>query len=83
MKVLAEGVEEKHQLEAIQRLGFDAVQGFYRGKPQPASDVRSFLRRMTTPPPRHDPCRCRHENLQGARRAGGFTFGRRSGVIRS
>jgi diguanylate cyclase (GGDEF)-like protein len=50
MKVLAEGVEEKHQLEAIQRLGFDAVQGFYRGKPQPAADVKSFLRRMTQVP---------------------------------
>lgn len=47
MKVLAEGIEERHQLEAIQRLGFDAVQGFYRGKPQPAADVKSFLRRRT------------------------------------
>jgi EAL domain-containing protein (putative c-di-GMP-specific phosphodiesterase class I) len=50
MKVLAEGIEERHQLEAIQRLGFDAVQGFYRGKPQPAGDVKSFLRRMTQVP---------------------------------
>lgn len=45
MKVLAEGIEELYQLEAIQRLGFDAVQGFYRGKPQPAADVKSFLKR--------------------------------------
>lgn len=50
MKVLAEGVEEPHQLEAIQRLGFDAVQGFFRGRPQPAADVKSFLRRMTQAP---------------------------------
>jgi diguanylate cyclase (GGDEF)-like protein len=50
MKVLAEGVEELHQLQAIKRLGFDAVQGFYRGRPQPAADVKGLLRRMTQAP---------------------------------
>lgn len=55
MKVLAEGVEELHQLEAIQRLGFDAVQGFYRGRPQPAADVKGLLRRMTQAPSNASP----------------------------
>jgi EAL domain-containing protein (putative c-di-GMP-specific phosphodiesterase class I) len=45
--VLAEGVEELHQLDAVQRLGFDAVQGFYRGKPVPAAQVKHLLRRAT------------------------------------
>jgi EAL domain-containing protein (putative c-di-GMP-specific phosphodiesterase class I) len=45
MKVLAEGVEESHQLDAVQRLGFDAVQGFYRGRPAPAAEVKHLLLR--------------------------------------
>jgi diguanylate cyclase (GGDEF)-like protein len=51
MKVLAEGVEEPYQLDAVQRLGFDAVQGFYRGKPAPAHQVRHLLRRAESARP--------------------------------
>ena len=47
MKVLAEGIEDHNQLEAIHRLGFDAIQGFYRGRPQPANDVKKLLKHMS------------------------------------
>ena len=50
MKVLAEGIEDHNQLEAIHRLGFDAIQGFYRGRPQPANDVKKLLKHMSQAP---------------------------------
>lgn len=54
MKVLAEGIEDHNQLEAIHRLGFDAIQGFYRGRPQPAGDVKRLLKYMAeAPEPAH------------------------------
>ena len=36
LDVVAEGVEHVHQLEALHRLGCDAVQGFLLARPGPA-----------------------------------------------
>ena len=36
LEVVAEGVEHFHQLEALHRLGCDAIQGFLLGRPAPA-----------------------------------------------
>ncbi len=41
--VVAEGVETPQQLEALRRVGCDAVQGFYLARPMPAEDVPSRL----------------------------------------
>ena len=39
LHVIAEGVESKQQLEILLTLGCDIAQGFYFGRPAPASDV--------------------------------------------
>ncbi len=39
MDVVAEGVEDVHQLETLHAIGVDVVQGYLIGKPQPADDV--------------------------------------------
>ena len=39
LEVVAEGVEHFHQLEALHRLGCDAVQGFLLGRPGPADGL--------------------------------------------
>jgi|GEM_PF-2301959 len=41
--VVAEGVETPAQLQALRRVGCDAVQGFYLARPMPAEDVPSRL----------------------------------------
>ena len=45
MRVIAEGVEEKSQLDLIRELGVDEVQGFLLGRPgpNPASVLQAFL----------------------------------------
>ncbi|MEN8258919.1 MAG: EAL domain-containing protein [Thermodesulfobacteriota bacterium] len=43
LKVVAEGVEEKDQLEHLQQLGCDMVQGYFFSKPLAAKDVPDFL----------------------------------------
>jgi diguanylate cyclase (GGDEF)-like protein len=42
LEVVAEGVEHLHQLEALQRLGCNAVQGFLLARPVPADRLPEF-----------------------------------------
>ena len=44
MKVVAEGVETKEQLDVIKALKCDAVQGFYYAKPMPESEFEKYVR---------------------------------------
>lgn len=43
MVVVAEGVESEAQLQALARMGCDEVQGFYLGRPEPASAFRQRI----------------------------------------
>ena len=43
MKVLAEGVETKEQLNYLDIMGCDYVQGFYLAKPMPEEEVKKLL----------------------------------------
>lgn len=44
LETVAEGVENAEQLEAIQDLGCDHVQGFHIARPQPASQATELIR---------------------------------------
>jgi len=43
MKVVAEGVETKEQLDEIKKMNCDEVQGFYFARPMPEKDFDAFL----------------------------------------
>lgn len=43
LHTVAEGVEDREQLEVLTQLGCDAVQGFYFYKPLPSDDLREVL----------------------------------------
>lgn len=43
LEVLAERVESPDELAALRELGVDSLQGFYLGRPMPASDLAGFL----------------------------------------
>ena len=43
MKTIVEGVEEKYQLEILDRLGFVYIQGYYYSKPLPQEDLIEYL----------------------------------------
>jgi diguanylate cyclase (GGDEF)-like protein/PAS domain S-box-containing protein len=45
LEVVAEGIEEAEQLDALQNLGFDLGQGFYFGRPMPAGSLEEHLER--------------------------------------
>jgi diguanylate cyclase (GGDEF)-like protein len=47
MQVIAEGVESAEQVEVLQQLGCDVVQGFYFGRPVPAGEVTRLPHAMT------------------------------------
>jgi len=55
MRVLAEGVETRTQLELVAELGCSHAQGFHIARPMPAADVAGFVagRRFATGPVRH------------------------------
>lgn len=45
LSVIAEGVENDQQLEIIEQLGAEEIQGFYFSKPKPAEDIeKEYLR---------------------------------------
>ncbi len=45
MQIVAEGVEEQHQLEKLSKLGIDYIQGYYFSKPIPVSECLDFVKR--------------------------------------
>ncbi len=45
LKTLAEGVETEAQLNVLQRLGCDLIQGFFFCRPMPGREVEDFLKR--------------------------------------
>lgn len=44
MMTIVEGVEEKSQLEILDRLGFKYIQGYYYSRPLPKTELISFLK---------------------------------------
>ncbi|WP_061152445.1 putative bifunctional diguanylate cyclase/phosphodiesterase [Caballeronia arvi] len=48
MRVVAEGVETREQLEFVLRHGCDAIQGYYFGRPMPMAAISEFLRSFGT-----------------------------------
>lgn len=49
-KVIAEGVEDKNQLDILEKMGCDAIQGYYFSKPLPPEELGTFLLRDTNIP---------------------------------
>ena len=43
MHIVAEGVEEKEDVELVQSLGVDEIQGFYYYRPMPMEDFFALL----------------------------------------
>ena len=43
-EVVAEGVEDAHTLDMLQRFGCDVVQGFYLGRPAAAAELETWLK---------------------------------------
>ncbi len=51
MKTVAEGIEEKPQVDFLAREGCDMIQGYYFAKPMPASDYEDRMNRDETVSP--------------------------------
>lgn len=45
MRIIGEGIETKHQLETLQELNCDEIQGFYCCKPVLAKEVTHLLQK--------------------------------------
>ena len=45
MPVIAEGVEEKKQVQMLKRLGCNYIQGYYFAKPMPQEDYERLARK--------------------------------------
>lgn len=48
MKVVAEGIETREQLEHLGRIGCDMGQGYFIGKPMPFDDMEKFIKENRT-----------------------------------
>lgn len=48
MDIIAEGVEEKDEADALREMGCDHVQGFYFAKPMPEDDFIAFMKDWDT-----------------------------------
>ena len=46
MGLLAEGVETKEQIELLQSIGCDQVQGYYYAKPMPEEEFYALLEKQ-------------------------------------
>lgn len=44
MQVIAEGVENADQLDALERMGVDTIQGFYFAQPMPAEEFIGYIK---------------------------------------
>jgi EAL domain-containing protein (putative c-di-GMP-specific phosphodiesterase class I) len=44
MSIVAEGVEEHYQFEALKELGIDFIQGYYFSKPIPEDEFVKFIK---------------------------------------
>ncbi|HEX5336863.1 MAG TPA: EAL domain-containing protein [Gallionella sp.] len=44
--MIAEGVETPEQLEFLNRLGCNEVQGYFFARPMPAAEVEAFVARL-------------------------------------
>ena len=42
--IIAEGVETKEDLDELEKMGCDFIQGFYFSKPLPAAEFIDFLK---------------------------------------
>jgi EAL domain-containing protein (putative c-di-GMP-specific phosphodiesterase class I) len=49
LKVVAEGIEQEDQYQALRRLGCDLAQGFFFSRGQPAEVITRLLRISTSP----------------------------------
>ena len=45
LRIVAEGVEEKEQLDMLEKIGVDYIQGYYFSKPLPQHEFIDFLRK--------------------------------------
>ena len=43
LKIVAEGIETKEQLDVLEELGIDYIQGYYFSRPLPAEQFLEFL----------------------------------------
>ena len=58
LEVVAEGVETKNQLERLQEIGCDYVQGYYFAKPMPCAEFTELLKSQQEASPQQ------HENIK-------------------
>ena len=48
MQIVAEGIEDKHQLDTLLGMGCDFIQGYYFSKPVPEKDFIEVLKKNNT-----------------------------------